>query len=489
MNTRFVSRAIPSILVVTLLCVAAAAPQAPQMPAPYPQAAPCSTFSFTGGGGSALVIGHGGGIRQPLPAGISAAACSLGITTAYYWGGAQVSVSEWDPVALAPDPQSVALRANWVDPSAFSYNGGAMPWLQFVPPLVTRSLAGVAEPPRTTTAIQVLESPYTFWTDLTASYDTNGDPSMPGALNVPGGPTGEFEGPHPVLAHEICDGGDDVGALYIAQSVRRTDTPLLDRPAELAQRFNVPEPLELRWVELAVNAATSAPSPAGLTDPSMPVVPPTSVAVMDGVGEPAPPIVMPPRLVEAPLPPYYTFDPLSPTPAPRWAANLDFDHTVTLYPGRDYWLFVRDAHPFAFLARTLTGSESPEFKSGIGGLYTRSLDTDAWTPATGNVLAFKIVGRPTATTPVTVRSGAFRMEVAPNPANAVARVTWSGAVAPVRFEVLDARGRRLASGSGGAAGTWTWGLAGARPMASGVYFVLARDSQNRRVVQRFVLVK
>jgi hypothetical protein len=491
MRTRGISRFLPALLVAALLCLAAAAPQAPQMPAPNPQAAPCSTFTFAGGGGNALVIGHGGAIRQPLPAGISMAACSLGVTTSYYWGGGMATVSEWDPVALAPDPQTVALRTFSVSPSAFQYNADVMPWLQFVPPLITRALDGVAEPPRITTAIELREDTYTAANDLTASYDPDGAPVMPGALNVPGGPTGAFEGPHPVVAHEICGGDDDVASLRIAQSVRRTDTPILDRPDELAQRFNVPEAVELRWIELAVNSTTSAGGPAGLTDPSMPVIPPTTVAITDGVGDPAPPFGMPPRLVEAPLPSYYTFDAYSGTPAPRWGANLDFDHTITLYPGRDYWLYLRTAHAFTFLARTLTGGEPPEFTSGIGGFYTRSVDTVPWTAVSGSVLAFKIVGRPTATTPSPDARVAFSLRVTPNPAQHFADIVWSGAVAPVRFEVFDARGRRVATSEGGAAGTWRWGIVRARgePLPAGVYFVHARDSAGGHAVQRLVIYR
>jgi len=484
---RQLSRVLPAVLVSALLCLAAAAPQQPQMPSPNPQAAPCSTFSFSGGGGSAMVIGHGGAIRQPLPSSISMAACSLGVSTSYYWGGGLASVSEWDPVTLAPDPQSIALRTFNFSPSSFQINAGVMPWLSFVPPIVTRALAGVAEPPKTTTAIEVLESTYTGSNDLTTSYDPDGAVGLPAAVSVPG--SGSFTGPHPVVAHEICDGGSDVGDLRVAQSVRRTDTPIADRPEELAQRFSVPEPVELRWVELAIGVPGSAGASA--TTPQMPVTPaaPTVVGVVDPAGAPSPPAGMPQTLVEAFFPSsanlgYFIFQPV-----PTWASHLDFDRTITLQPGRDYWLYVRSASSQNFLGRTLTGSESGDFSAGVGALYTRGDSVGAWTPVGDRVLAFKIVGRPTAPVSVPDVRVAFSLRVTPNPARGVAEVAWSGAVGPVRFEVLDARGRRVATSVGGAAGTWSWSPAGSRPLAAGVYFVQARDSQNRRAVTRFVVVR
>ena len=470
---RHLSRITPGLAVTALLCLAAAAPQRPQMPEPPP----CVTFSQSGGGDSVIQIGFGGAVRQPLPPGLSIAACSLsvrgmGISNAY------IVVREWDPLLLAPDPQTVMLRYYYFT----SYNlFGAGPWLQFFPPLITRSLRGVAEPPRPTTAVEVRNAPV-FLGALGARYAPEGNPSMPAALTVPGGPVGVLEGSHPVLAHGLCSGDEDTQLLCVAQSVRHTDTALLDRPAELVQTFNVPEEVELRWVELVVDSAKLEP----------PVTPETIIAIVDPQGAPVPETFMPPSLVEAPFPYAGLFPPYTDSglPAdPRWAANLDFDHTVTLYPGQDYWLFVRAAHAFTFAGRSLTGSEPPEFTAGIGTLFTRNSTVASWHPAAGRVLSFKLIGRPASTTSVPGTRVAFALTVTPNPARGIALVTWSGAVGPVRFEVFDARGRRVAAGSGGAAGTWSWGAAGARPLAAGVYFVQARDSQDRRVVRRFVLVK
>jgi hypothetical protein len=200
---------------------------------------------------------------------------------------------------------------------------------------------------------------------------------------------------------------------------------------------------------------------------------------------------MPQTLVEAAFPSSANLGYFISQPTPTWASHLDFDRTITLQPGRDYWLYVRAASSRKFLGRTLTGSEGGVFTAGVGALYTRGDSAGVWTPVGDKVLAFKIVGRPAATTPVPAHRGGFLMHVAPNPAGDVAQVTWSGAVGPVRFEVLDARGRHVGAGEGGAAGRWAWTVVGrdGRPLPAGVYFVHARDSAGQRSVERVVVVR
>ena len=486
MTPRRLSRLLPAVTVAALLALAAAAPQAPQMPAPPPSAAPCTDYSHTGGGDSVFSYTNGDGFAQPLPAGFTVVGCSLSVHATYYTS-VITSAREWDPTTLAPDPTTVALRTETLYPSAFIY--GRLPWLPFVPPIITRSLLGVAEPPRATVAVQVTSPSPSYFVSGVVLYDPEGSADMPAAAVVAaGGSHSTLQGSHPVVAHALCSGDDDLQSLRVAQSVRRTNVALDATTDEIVQVFRVAERVDLRWIELAIGT----PGIAGVnaTTPEMPLPPPPAVVgIVDPAGAPAPPADMPQTLVEAVFPSSPNLGyPIS-QPTPTWASHLDFDRAITLQPGHDYWLYVRAASFRKFLGRALTGSEGGDFTTGVGALYTRGDSVGAWTPASDKVLAFKIVGRPTETTPVTVRTGGFRMDVAPNPANAVARVNWSGAVAPVRFEVLDARGRRVASGSGGAAGMWSWGAPGARSLAAGVYFVRARDSQDRRVVRRFVLVK
>src|SRR5262249_20604320 len=120
--------------------------------------------------------------------------------------------------------------------------------------------------------------------------------------------------------------------------------------------------------------------------------------------------------------------------------------------------------------------------------------------------AFRVVGKPIAPATPTVppvprptpapgppvpNPSAFALSTTPNPAQGEVRVDWSGAVGPVRFDVLDARGRRVAEGSGGAAGSWTWPGTDrdGRPVASGIYFVRARDSAGQLSAQRVMIVR
>ena len=120
------------------------------------------------------------------------------------------------------------------------------------------------------------------------------------------------------------------------------------------------------------------------------------------------------------------------------------------------------------MARTLTGSEPPEFTSGIGGFYTRSAGNLAWSAMSGSVLSFKIVGRPTAPVSVPDVHVAFSLHVTPNPA---------------RVEHLEAHRAH------GAAGSWSWSIRDSRGQAlpAGVYFVHARDSAGGHSVQRVVV--
>ena len=107
-------------------------------------------------------------------------------------------------------------------------------------------------------------------------------------------------------------------------------------------------------------------------------------------------------------------------------------------------------------------------------------------------LSFKLIGKPVAPVGINPRpsSPSFALQVSPNPAASVADVRWSGAVGPVRIEVLDARGRRVASGQGGAAGSWSFARTGrgGQALSAGVYFVHARDSAGGHAVERVVLI-
>jgi hypothetical protein len=281
----------------------------------------------------------------------------------------------------------------------------------------------------------------------------------------------------------------------------RTDVKPFPNPHEFAQRFRVPQQTQLRWVELAVAEAFVPyfdPGPSRF-DPNRPPV----LAIVDGgdLAEPSP--GMPDPMVEARFE-FGTLFLAALTPA--WAVHIDFDRTVTLEPDHDYWIWVRDTGPVTFFNRRVQGDESPEFKAGVGPYYCRPDSAGAWNRAADQVLAFRVVGLPVPPpapgppptprpapppAPPTPVTASFELEASPNPAPGFVRVDWSGALAPVRFQVLDARGRRVGEGSGGAAGSWTWNgtdQAG-HAVPSGIYFVHARDSDGRTSVKRAVVVR
>jgi hypothetical protein len=480
-------RVLPGLAVLALLCVAATAPRTPLMPvAPPPLFSYCPQPTQTGGGTTLDPFANGAGVSQPLPAGITVAACSLHVD-ATGWTNSELRVREWDPLTLAPDPSAIALRAQNFDPSRMNYYvTNSVPAVQFVPPIVTRSITGVAEPPRETTALEIFSTPSSLSYGLQAFYDANGSGVMPAASTIAvDGTHAPLAGAHPVVAHAICSGDDDLDQLRVAQSVRRTDETVAVGTQDIVQRFRVPEAVELRWIELAV-ARGPGSGPAGVT--TMPV-PNAVVGIVDGAGLGEPVTPMPASLVEATFAQDFYYE-----PAPRWASHVDFDHTVILLPSHDYWLYLRGAGDYFMLSRVLTGGEGPEFTAGVGPMYTRSLPTYDWTPRAARALAFTIVGKPLpgvgVGAPPPARDG-IRLRISPNPTRDLAEIAWSGGVGPVRLEVLDARGRRVAKGEGGAAGTWhmTRDTRGNAPLPAGVYFVHARDTAGAHAVERVVIVR
>ena len=472
MNPRWLHRAWPALATLTLLVLSAAAPSPVRTgPAPPSQAAGvCDPFSQTGGGASTYGFNVGSGVRQPLPENMAVAACSLR-AQGTGWTYGNVRMVEWDPLTRAPDPSSVALRTASCDPSAMNYyTSNTLPRLTFVPPIITQSLAGVADPPRTQVAFEATEAPNTFHYPFVGWYEPDGDPAMPAATLFGG--VGTLAGPHPVAAHAICDGGGTLTDLRVIQSVRRTDSIAPLGMDEYLQRFRVPEEVEVRWVELAVNEL----NPNWLV--------PLTVGLVDATGLAEPPATLPAPLAEAWLQTFFYYQ-----PGPRWAAPVDFDHLVTLQPGRDYWLSLRTAHSYQYHTHTLTPSESANFTYAIGPMHHRGLATDPWTLTSGQALSFKLVGRSLGSPVSVVPRTGFVMSVTPNPASAAPEVAWSGATGPVKLEVFDARGRRVAAGNGGAAGRWVIGEQGARPLGSGVYFVRAQDSEGARADERVVIVR
>jgi hypothetical protein len=94
--------------------------------------------------------------------------------------------------------------------------------------------------------------------------------------------------------------------------------------------------------------------------------------------------------------------------------------------------------------------------------------------------------------PPGVTGRGLRLAAGPNPATSAALVRWSGAAGSARIEVLDARGRRVATHEGaGDSGSWLWrGVDdGGEPLPAGVYFVRALDREGTAGTTRVVLVR
>src|SRR5262249_55298540 len=87
-------RTLPALAAVALMCVAATAPPRAAAWCPPP---PCGTFSQSGSGASAVDFQLGDAVRQPLPLGVSAAACSVEVVPTG-WTSASFTLWEWDPV-------------------------------------------------------------------------------------------------------------------------------------------------------------------------------------------------------------------------------------------------------------------------------------------------------------------------------------------------------------------------------------------------------
>lgn len=486
MSIRLAVRSIPALAAALLLGIAATRPQPMSRLLP-PPGGPCGPdYVSTGPGTSTILYSGGDGIVQPLPDGLHMSACSLHVEGTG-WSYSRMVAVEWDPLALAPDPTTVALRSQWDNPSTMSYyTSNAVPWFSFTAPIVTRSVDGVADPPRTTVAIQNTSGSSYIGYTLETHYEPSGSQALGAASVVSGGGThGTLEGDHPVIGHAICSSAD-LQSLRVAQSMRRTDVPLVTEPDELLQRFRVPERVELRWIELAVAA--------GDTSGQFPYPPAGVIQVLDAQGHPAPPLVMPDPLIQSTFEIYYFFATTSGYyPAPRWATHYPLDETIVLEPGRDYWLRFSKANHYRMLAGTRPTEESNAFQYGIGAFHTRATAADPWTEVPGQALAFRIIGKPVEPVGVQppVAPRGFALAVTPNPVRDVANVTWSGAVGPVKLAVMDARGRRVARGEGGAAGSWAMGLTGrdGRPLPAGVYFVHARDSMGELSVERMVIVR
>ncbi|MCC6653363.1 MAG: hypothetical protein IT348_19585 [Candidatus Eisenbacteria bacterium] len=428
----------------------------------------CTQSLVYTGGNAFLKLSSGSGFTQPFTFNENVGACSLGIERTN--NNVLYRVIQWDPTALAPDPSTVALRS-------VVLLGSVLYWQRYqhtiYPPLIVRSLAHVADAPGMNAALDL--QGLSGGDSMSVRYAPAGSASMPTGLTHISGIRAPFPGTHPVVATSLCAGDWFLRDLRIAQAVTGTDVTMDSTRYQLVQRFRVPRSVRLQWVELALTRARY-----GYGD--------GAVAILDGADGASPPASISSPLVSTSFYPSYTWS------GPGWTTPNDFDSLLVLHPNHDYWLLVTTAHDYPFGAHALTGSESADFTAGIGPFWSRANASDAWTAETGRALSFKLIADTTslaAVEPPPAR-GALRLEVSPNPSRGTSVLSWNGAAGAVRLEVLDARGRRVASHTGGAAGAgqWTWSVAGARePLPAGLYFVRATDARGHAAVARVALIR
>ena len=476
---------------------AAESPVAPASGSALPR---CDVIVQQSGGSSIAYVPNRGGFFQPIVPFGNVAACTLTVTPVSDYG--QMRLVQWDPATLAPDPTTVAFRTLSFGPSALVYGRTRA---DFYPPVVTKSLPNVADPPRPTIAIDWFANGLINSQGVT--FDPNGSPGIPEAFRYQAvGAPPERLGDHGVLSHIVCGGNEDLQRLHVIQSVMTTSTVSTLQTYELIQRFRVPVRSRLHWVEVAFGVP---PRPTYI-DPL--------IAILASDGSPDPPLSVSPSLVEAGFAHFVG--------SPFWGSHYDFDRLIVLEPGRDYWLVVRTDYQYVLYSRTLTGDEGPDFTAAIGPSYRRVTSDSGWLLEAGKALSFRMIGEPltargfprgrlddrrrgedppgrrepagpavagadAAVEPLP--AGPLRLGVAPNPSQGVALVTWSGARGPLRVEVLDAQGRRVSGAAdvAGPDGQWRWG--GTRedgsPLPAGLYFVRATDAAGHAAAHRVVLIR
>ena len=419
-------------------------------------------------------------VEQALPPIGNVAACSLGVVP-YSYAYAQIALVQWDPLTLAPDPTTVALRTQNYNASQLQYN---QTQLTLLTPIVTRSIPGVAEPPRMTIAAQVWEADY--WNQLRVYYAPDGPTAFAAAQQVtaPSNARIALPGAHPVLAVQLCDGGDAAQALKVVQAVMTTSAKLDTSAYEVAQRFRVPAATTLRWVELAGAAGAYRGGPDF-----------GSIAILEGQNLPTLGVQLPTPMVEA-LMSKYDFHDYAGRGVSEWFTHFPFDHTIALLPNHDYWLVARVDHDYWLHARALTGAEDTNWMSGVGPTVKRNAPGTPFVPLSERALAFRLIGEPILAVDAPARTPAgslLRLGASPNPSRGPVTLAWSGAHGALSIDVLDARGRRVQHGDAASSGSGRWMFEGVnadgRPLPAGLYCVRASDASGQRALQRVVLVR
>ena len=431
----------------------------------------CTSLGEVASGSSVVTIDPHGNLTQPLGSVTVVASCSLGVVRPNDPGISEILFLHADPATLLPDPTTVALRARAFQGSEIIFYGARV---NFYPPLVTRADVHVADCATTPIAMNYFVSD-AYWSRQ-VNFQADGPLGEPVAYaRQSGGSAQVLPGSHPVVSYWNCNGGTPFDGHRIVQAVMTTNVLESNQHYQWAQRFRVPQAMQIGWFELAFGTDQFT-YPLGFG----------SVEVYDATGQDSPPDILPAPIVHAD---FIHTDPIEPV----WDSHNDFDRQIALAPLHDYWLVVRVNFDYRLYTRVATGSEGPDFTSAIGPLFRRGMDGASWDPVAGKALCFRLIGMPIPTVDVervTPARTSFALRVAPNPSHGAIGVSWSGASGAVRLDVLDARGRRVATdASAGARWSWEARDAEGRPLPGGVYYVRAVDASRRVATARVVLVR
>lgn len=471
------TRPLAGTLVAIVLTLASAASalasgSPPTRDAVYPL---CGLVTGTLGGADSMLLVRGAGVVQPLADAGNIASVSPGSLGAYY-STASIELVEWDPLRLVPDAGSVALRTGRYGASELRYR-----WTEFRfdPPIVTRQAPHLAEPGPRTIAFRWRNDYFSTGGEQWMGWSPAGHPAVPTAFAMPAGVSGVYPplpGSHPVVNHTACNGDFALQVLLIAQCVRSADAVLGAQHDVVVQRFRLPSAVQLSWLELSLPAFGNDGGAI-----------PGTIELYDASGQATPPAVFGEPLARA------DFSTASRS-SPGWISHAEFDQHPLLAAEQDYWLAVRTRRECPLNAKVLDGTQSVDFASRIGPLFGSEGAGLGWAAIPDRALDFRLIGAPVdpAGAPIAgPRDGV--LGVSPNPARHEASFAWSGATGSVRFEVFDARGRRVGQGATDSAArtSWRWTIrgAGGNSLSAGVYFVRAVDAAGRRAQARFVVVR
>lgn len=396
---RTLSRSIPSLFVVALVVLVARAQ--PTRPLPWsPAAVPATEAPAIG----RAVSAQDGGARMlegPDPVPCSTTATSAASATAAFCShlpyldviqptGQIVSMESASGYVSVLSPLPVTYTVGWYDEGAEDPLVAPIPlfrsslpdvpgegWvdIEFPRPLVLEPLPGVFQGATYTMALRMSaeggsgEAPC-------VGYDPDATSPLPSARYHDGVAYVPLPGPHPVLAHQICDVDPGLRSLRVLQQVLNAADVTMPGTYDLVQTFQVPVTVTADWVELAIETpGAQAPVEVQIFDPGL--------ALQPDAG---------------PLPVTFTAGMLDPTVTiapPMWAPTLPLAEPARLVPGKDYWLTVRTQGHWALgVDPALDGIGYEE-----GKLYTRFDDVGPFVEDQGRDLAFRLIGTPDVSDP------------------------------------------------------------------------------------------